>query len=309
MSAISGTAGDASMPGTVGIAMLGLCDDDVDLHWACYDAEEHEVELLLEEGADVNAVNEDDGGTALMRAAESGSLGCAALCLRFGADLRHADRGGHTALHYAWTGGPGPDHAAVADLLAAAGGRGCARNCDRCRLKQKLLSRRAGPTGRRPAAVAMPMPQADAESVSPPLSPTAVAEPTGVGKKKRRKRRRKKTAAAVGDDAVGDEAVGDDAAANATDDAAAAVDGSVTDWSNSEPGPGWPRGWTECTETVWREEFEGSKGDLAALISAFKAEDGAREFKAGQREGRAGRGGVHGREALGMRGRLLAAAG
>jgi hypothetical protein len=60
---------------------------------------------------------------------------------------------------------------------------------------------------------------------------------------------------------------------------------------------------------VWREEFEGSKGDLAALISAFKAEDGAREFKAGQREGRAGRGGVHGREALGMGGRLLAAAG
>ena len=87
---------------------MSVCEEDSDLHWACYDADQHEVHRLLEAGHAINVVAETDGGTPLMRACEANATECARVCLSAGADVHIPDERGRTALHYAWaSGGPG----------------------------------------------------------------------------------------------------------------------------------------------------------------------------------------------------------
>jgi hypothetical protein len=82
-------------------------------------------------------------------------------------------RFGRTALHYAWvseTGASGPP--AVSDFLLGHGARGCSAHCERCRLKSKMLARRAA---RQQRAVACT------------LAPAPVDTPTPAGKKRTRR--------------------------------------------------------------------------------------------------------------------------
>ena len=73
------------------------------LHSAAYKGHADVVELLLAEGADVNA-SEEDGGTALLKAAAAGNEPSIALLLAAGADANTA-RASVSALHYAAYGG------------------------------------------------------------------------------------------------------------------------------------------------------------------------------------------------------------
>ena len=59
------------------------------------------VEALLKAGADVNAVGQPYGDTALMLAARCGSGDCAKLLLEGGADKALQDSSGKTALDWA----------------------------------------------------------------------------------------------------------------------------------------------------------------------------------------------------------------
>jgi hypothetical protein len=148
--------------------------DDSDMHWAAYDGDEEALYCYLRGGALHPDIPSDvDGGTCLMRAAEGGHLSCAQLCVEAGASVHAQDRFGRTALHYAWvseTGASGPP--AVSDFLLGHGARGCSAHCERCRLKSKMLARRAA---RQQRAVACT------------LAPAPVDTPTPAGKKRTRR--------------------------------------------------------------------------------------------------------------------------
>ena len=131
----------------VRLADVGVMEDDTDLHWACFDGDEELVAAFLEEGADINCCSAVDGGTPLMRAAEGGHLGCTFMCVQAGACVNTEDRTGRTALHFAWgaeSGRSQEEKVGLEEFLIQAGARGCRTGCcEKCRLKQKLLSRRA----------------------------------------------------------------------------------------------------------------------------------------------------------------------
>ncbi len=73
-----------------------------------------EVRAMLERGVAVDAAD-DNGDTALIRAAITGDAELVALLLAHHADAKHADRNGATALHFAI------DDRAKAEALLAAG--------------------------------------------------------------------------------------------------------------------------------------------------------------------------------------------
>ena len=69
------------------------------LHWAAIRGDESAVQLLLDNGADVNAQDEDKA-TSLILAASSGSVRTLELILLAGANVCHTDIRGGLALHY-----------------------------------------------------------------------------------------------------------------------------------------------------------------------------------------------------------------
>jgi len=88
------------------------------LHYATQDRHEVVLQLLLEKGADVSA-KDSEGFTPLHCAATStdGSTPLARLLLQHGADVSAKSKGGETALHLAASGG----HEALVLLLLAHG--------------------------------------------------------------------------------------------------------------------------------------------------------------------------------------------
>jgi ankyrin repeat protein len=76
------------------------------------------VKLLLENGADVNA-RDDEGYTALMEPAECGDQEVVEVLLAAGIDVNARNVEGFTALQYAKEQG----HTKIVDLLAQAGAR------------------------------------------------------------------------------------------------------------------------------------------------------------------------------------------
>jgi len=82
------------------------------LHWASFKGHKAVVALLLEKGADINALNKD-GRTPFMMAAGFGQQDVVELLLKKGAETAFKDKNGKTALDYA----SGRGHKAVAKLL------------------------------------------------------------------------------------------------------------------------------------------------------------------------------------------------
>ncbi|KAI9855731.1 MAG: hypothetical protein M1824_005891 [Vezdaea acicularis] len=86
------------------------------LHWAAWDGHEAVVQLLVEKGADLD-VKDEDGRTALHRAASRGHEAVEQLLVEKGADVEVKDKDGRTALHQAaWN-----RHEAVVQLLVEKG--------------------------------------------------------------------------------------------------------------------------------------------------------------------------------------------
>ena len=119
---------DATKQGHAGIVAL-LLEQGADvnalkeyggtaLHEAAEEGHESIVALLLEQGADVNALKEY-GGTALHEAALRGHTGVVTLLLEQGVDVNALDEKGRTALHGAARGG----HESIVALLLEKGAR------------------------------------------------------------------------------------------------------------------------------------------------------------------------------------------
>ena len=85
------------------------------LHYAATGAEVKTVQLLLDRGADINAVS-PNRSTPLMMAARYGSEASALLLLERGADVKRVNEQGLSAVDFARAGG----RAALAERLAAA---------------------------------------------------------------------------------------------------------------------------------------------------------------------------------------------
>lgn len=88
------------------------------LHLAAVHGFSELVTLLLDAGSDVNAYHQNDGRTALHRAAEGGEAGVVELLLARNASPNAATTDGDTPLHLAAAGG----HTGCARALVAAGG-------------------------------------------------------------------------------------------------------------------------------------------------------------------------------------------
>lgn len=82
------------------------------------------VDLLLKNGADVNARERDSRETALMEASDAGHSDIVALLLKNGADVHIRNGNGQTALHLAIK----EDHRKILPLLLAAGADPYAQN-------------------------------------------------------------------------------------------------------------------------------------------------------------------------------------
>jgi len=90
-------------------------DGQTPLHWASKSGHLETAQLLLEKGADVNAIDRTIR-TPLHWASQNGHLETAQLLLEKGANVNTADKAGLTPLHLASQNG----HVKVAQLLAAA---------------------------------------------------------------------------------------------------------------------------------------------------------------------------------------------
>lgn len=240
---------------------MSMCDEDSDLHWACWDADQDELERLLACGDNINVVA-DDGGTPLMRACEANAVACAQLCLSAGAVVNACDDHGRTALHYAWASG-GPGSAELAEALLARGGRGCIHHsCQKCRMKHKLLARQAA---RRQEAAAPPQRQGvgltaeaagpvdSCSPASPPSSPTSRTLPNqnkATAKKKAKRRRQQQSKSLA---------------------AAALTDSSTT----GVAAPSRQCEFSAKTMKVFAEEFAGRSSSVEALLASFRNEDEA----------------------------------
>ena len=96
---------------------------------AGYDGIVDAVRSWVASGADINVVNER-GGTPLMWASRWHHAECVAEMLRLGADARHVNDSGWTALHRVASGGDGGGGAEVVRLLVAAGCDAAVRDND-----------------------------------------------------------------------------------------------------------------------------------------------------------------------------------
>lgn len=231
---------------------LFTCNDDSDLHWACYDADAYEVEQIIEDGElDVDLVSLVDGGTPIMRAAEANSASCAELCLAAGARVNAMDTAGHTALHYAWLH---PGNTECAMTLIQAGGRGCASStgCQRCRLKHKLLQREQQRL--REPVTANPAPPSSPSNGPVPASTAGGFQSSGSIRKKKKTRRRRKDRKSSGVIEV-DSRPSDHTMADATQS------------------PGGMKAFSQRTMQVFAEEFNGSCCSVDAMLQAFRMED------------------------------------
>lgn len=234
------------------------CNDDSDLHWACYDADAYEVQQIIEDGElDVNLVSLVDGGTPIMRAAEANSASCAELCLAAGAGVNAVDTAGRTALHYAWLH-PGNNDCAM--RLIEAGGRGCAASagCQRCRLKHKLLQREQQRL--REPVTGVPATRTSPSNVPSPSTAGDFQSSSSIRKKKKSRRRKK--------DRQSKGSAGDF-------DFDSRPSGHTT--ADTMLSPGSIKAFSQKTMQVFAEEFNGSCCSVEALLQAFRMEDARNE--------------------------------
>ncbi|MGC8669454.1 MAG: ankyrin repeat domain-containing protein [Chthonomonadales bacterium] len=96
----------------------GVSSDWTPLHWAALGRHPDVVRLLIENGADLNALGAGQK-TALHQAVEQNDLATARILLESGADVNAVDDRGFTPLHIALERGSGP----LADLIRSYGGR------------------------------------------------------------------------------------------------------------------------------------------------------------------------------------------
>ena len=68
-------------------------------HYASHSGHEEVCQLLLEQGADVNAQTKSGKVSSLHRAAYSGHMSVVNLLIKYGADLRLCDSDGQIPLH------------------------------------------------------------------------------------------------------------------------------------------------------------------------------------------------------------------
>ena len=94
------------------------------LHWICTRGVLSTATILLDKGADINAVN-DQGTTPLMKAAQTGQLTLTQKLAGMKANLALQDQVGNTALHLAIGGG---FNLVVVELLKAGACRSTKNN-------------------------------------------------------------------------------------------------------------------------------------------------------------------------------------
>lgn len=113
-----------SLSGLLGIflvfslVLLAYAGNGQDLIDAAYEGNTETVKILLANGADVNA-KDDEGRTALMTVAGEGHTGVAKTLLDHGADINTKDKDGKTALFLAEKSG----HSQVVRILKEAGAK------------------------------------------------------------------------------------------------------------------------------------------------------------------------------------------
>lgn len=260
------------------------CDDESDLHWACWDSDCDEVQRLLAVGEQVNAISETDGGTPLMRACEANAVSCAHMCLDAGAEVNLADEHGRTALHFAWASGR-PGSAELAEDLLARGARGCMHSsCQKCRMKHKLLARQAARRMQAPVLSERTASRKDHDDrtategatnsiwpqqswvaedtccpASPPSSPTR-SEPKKGEKRSKRKEKKSGKKQLRNGKSPQNVAASTGTGTTAATSPVASVSSSVAPFSAK-------------TMQVFAEEFTGPACSVEALLASFRSED------------------------------------
>ena len=103
------------------VAVCGAGDQDQDLLEAMETNQASEVQKCLDNGADVNARDEEIGATALMVACDHKDHDLVELLVNKGADVNKRNQEGATALLFACQQGDSSSTAAVVELLLARG--------------------------------------------------------------------------------------------------------------------------------------------------------------------------------------------